>query len=61
LLILSGRFTGYEKSENFAFCVKPILTFPSGLTASHLVYLVGARLDHLLNVMLAKQPLAKFL
>jgi hypothetical protein len=52
---------GYEKGEDFAFCVKPILGLRSGLTASHLVYLISADLDHLLYALLAKQALAKFL
>jgi hypothetical protein len=40
--------------------MKPILGFASGLVASHPVYLVSAQLNHLLDVLLAKQPLAKF-
>lgn len=52
---------GYEKGEHFAFCVKPIVRFASGLTASHLKYLVSAHLDHLLYALLSKQSLAKFL
>ena len=59
-IILSGGFMGYEKGEDFSFCVKPILGLRSGLTASHLVYLISADLDHLLYALLAKQALAEF-
>ena len=51
---------GYKKGEDFTLCVKPILGLSSGLTASHLEYLVSAHLDHLLYGLLVKQALAKF-
>jgi len=48
----------YEKGEDFAFRVKPILGFAAGLPAAHSVYLVSAHLDHLLYIVLPKQPVA---